>query len=73
MAADEYRAGFDAKLWVFDLSFLQGWRFFKEDNQYLITAPNIGNNPTNTATINDFYRNAPTRGRRRSPGSAFTR
>ena len=62
MAADEYRAGVDAKLWVFDLSFMQGWRFFKEDNQYLVTVPNAGNNPTNTAKINDFYRNAPTRG-----------
>ena len=62
MAADEYRAGVDAKLWVFDLSFMQGWRFFKEDNQYLVTVPNAGNNPTNTAKITDFYRNAPTRG-----------
>jgi hypothetical protein len=62
MAADEYRAGIDTRLWVFDLSFMQGWRFFKEDNQYLIDTPNIGNNPTNTAKINDFYRNAPTRG-----------
>jgi hypothetical protein len=62
MAADEYRAGVDTKLWVFDLSFMQGWRFFKEDNQYLITGPNAGNNPLNTAKINDFYRNAPTRG-----------
>ena len=62
MAADEYRVGVDAKLWVFDLSFMQGWRFFKEDNQYLVTVPNVGNNPTNTAKINDFYRNAPTRG-----------
>jgi len=62
MAGDEYRVGVDTKLWVFDLSFMQGWRFFKEDNLYLITVPNIGNNLTNTAKINDFYRNAPTRG-----------
>ena len=62
MAADEYRVGVDAKLWVFDLSVMQGWRFFKEDNQYLVTVPNAGNNPTNSAKINDFYRNAPTRG-----------
>jgi hypothetical protein len=62
MAADEYRVGVDAKIWVFDLSFMQGWRFFKEDNQYLIAVPNPGNNLTNTAKINDFYRNAPTRG-----------
>jgi len=62
MAADEYRVGVEAKLWVFDLSFMQGWRFFKEDNQYLVSVPNAGNNPTNTAKITDFYRNAPTRG-----------
>ncbi len=62
MAADEYRVGVDAKVWVFDLSFMQGWRFFKEDNQYLVTVPNIGNNLTNTAKINDFYRDSPTRG-----------
>ena len=62
MAADEYRVGVDAKVWVFDLSFMQGWRFFKEDNQYLVTVPNVGNNPTNTAKINDFYRDSPTRG-----------
>jgi hypothetical protein len=62
MAADEYRAGVDTRLWVFDLSFMQGWRFFKEDNQYLVDTPNVGNNPTNTAKINDFYRNSPTRG-----------
>ena len=62
MAADEYRAGVDTRLWVFDLSFMQGWRFFKEDNQYLIDTPSLGNNLTNTATIKDFYRTAPTRG-----------
>jgi hypothetical protein len=62
MAADEYRIGFDAKVWVFDLSFLQGWRFFREDTEYFITAPNIGNNPTNTAVLNTFHRTQPTRG-----------
>lgn len=62
MSADEYRVGVDTKLWVFDLSFMQGWRFFKEDNEYLITVPNAGNNATNTAKITDFYRNAPARG-----------
>jgi hypothetical protein len=62
MAADEYRVGVDAKLWVFDLSFMQGWRFFKEDNQSLITVPSAGNNPTNIPVITDFFRSAPTRG-----------
>lgn len=61
-AADEYRAGVDAKLWVFDLSFMQGWRFFKEDTTYNITAPNVGNNPTNTSVLNTFRRELPTRG-----------
>jgi hypothetical protein len=62
MAADEYRVGVDAKLWVFDLSFMQGWRYFKDDTEYLVTVPNAGNNLTNPATISSFYRNAPTRG-----------
>ena len=61
-AADEYRAGVDAKLWVFDLSFMQGWRFFKEDTTYNIAMPNIGNNLTNTSVLNTFHRDLPTRG-----------
>ena len=61
-AADEYRVGVDAKLWVFDLSFLQGWRFFKEDTEYDVTGLNIGNNPTNTAVLDTFHRTLPTRG-----------
>lgn len=61
-AADDYRIGFDAKLWVFDISFLQGWRFFKEDTTYLIDMPNVGNNPLNTSVINTFHRDLPTRG-----------
>src|SRR5262249_54649202 len=61
-AADDYRIGVDGKLWVFDLSFMQGWRFFKDDTEYLIGTPGAGNNPTNTATINNFVRKAPTRG-----------
>ena len=61
-AADEYRLGADAKVSVFDISFMQGWRFFKEDTEYLITVPHPGNNLTNTAKINDFFRSAPTRG-----------
>jgi hypothetical protein len=62
MASDEYRIGADGRLWVFDLSFMQGWRFFKEDSEYVITAPNVGNNPANAAVINTFFRNSPTRG-----------
>ena len=61
-AADEYRVGVDAKLGAFNLSFMQGWRFFKDDTEYLITAPNIGNNPLNTSVLNTFHRSQPTRG-----------
>lgn len=61
-SADEYRAGFDAKLWIFDLSFMQGWRFFKEDTTFELTAPSAGNITTNTAVLNTFHREAPTRG-----------
>ncbi len=61
-ASDEYRVGADAKLWVFDLSFQQGWRFFKEDSSYLITTPQAGNNTINTSALNTFHRDVPTRG-----------
>jgi hypothetical protein len=61
-AADEYRVGVDAKIGGFNLSFMQGWRSFKEDTEYLITEPNIGNNLTNTAVLNTFHRSQPTRG-----------
>ena len=62
MAADEYRAGVDAKVSIFDLSFMQGWRFYKEDSIYEIIAPNLGNNKTNTSVLNTFHRELPTRG-----------
>ena len=61
-ASDEYRVGADAKLWVFDLSFQQGWRFFKDDTSYLITTPQAGNNTINTSVLNTFHRDVPTRG-----------
>lgn len=61
-SSDEYRVGFDAKLWVFDLSFQQGWRFFKDDTTYLINLPQAGNNTVNTSVINTFQRDVPTRG-----------
>jgi len=60
-ASDEFRLGADAKLWIFDLSFQQGWRFFKDDTTY--TATNQpGNNTTNFSAINTFTRDLPTRG-----------
>jgi hypothetical protein len=61
-AADDYRIGFDAKVWKVDLSFLQGWRFFKDDTTYLIDQLQPGNNTTNTSALNSYQRELPTRG-----------
>jgi hypothetical protein len=61
-AADDYRIGFDAKAWVFDISFLQGWRFFKDDTTYFIDTPQPGNSLVNLNTIDTFHRDQPTRG-----------
>jgi hypothetical protein len=63
VAAHDYRIGFDSKLWVFDLSFLQGWRFFKEDTSYFVDQQQPGNNTTNTTVIDTYERDVPTRGR----------
>jgi hypothetical protein len=70
ISADDYRIGFDSKLWVFDISFLQGWRAYKEDTTYDIDVPNIGNNPLNTSVLNTFHRDLPTRGT--SPYTRFS-
>ncbi|MEW6210923.1 MAG: hypothetical protein AB1631_21340, partial [Acidobacteriota bacterium] len=60
--SNEYRIGTDARVWVFDLSFQQGWRYFKEDTTYRIDVPQAGNNPTNQSVLNTFQRDLPTRG-----------
>ncbi|MFL6275931.1 MAG: hypothetical protein ACJ74G_12150 [Blastocatellia bacterium] len=60
--ADDYRAGFDARLWKVDVSFMQGWRFFKDDTTYLTDQFQIGNNPTNTSVLSSYRRDQPTRG-----------
>jgi len=61
-AADDYRIGFDAKVWKIDLSFMQGWRFFKDDTTYLIDKLQPGNNTTNASVLNSYRRDLPTRG-----------
>jgi len=62
-AAHDYRVGFDSKLWLFDISFLQGWRFYKEDTTYFIDQQQPGNNTTNTTVIDTYQRDVPTRGK----------
>lgn len=66
--ANNYRFGVDAKLWVFDLSFLQGFRRFRDDTTYFINTPQPGNNPTNLSRIDTLARDLPTRGH-----TSFTR
>ena len=63
VTGDDYRVGVDASVGPFDLSFQQGWRYFKEDTTYTIDEPQIGNNPINTSVLNTFNRELPTRGR----------
>jgi len=70
IAADDYRIGFDSKLGMFDISFLQGWRTYREDTTYLVDVPNIGNNPLNTSKLTTFHRDLPTRGT--SPYTRFS-
>ena len=61
-ASNEYRVGADARLWIFDLSFEQGWRFFKEDTTYSVATPQAGNNTTNLSSLTTFSRDVPVRG-----------
>jgi hypothetical protein len=61
--ADNYRFGVDARVGGIDMSFLQGFRYFKEDTEYLIDMPQVGNNPLNTSVLNTFSRDLPVRGR----------
>ena len=63
VTGNDYRVGADASVGPFDISFQQGWRYFKEDTTYTIDQPQIGNNPINTSVLNTFNRELPTRGR----------
>jgi len=61
--SNEYRVGVEGKVWVFDYSLLQGFRYYKEDTTYVIDQPNQGNNPLNLSRIDTLERDFPTRGR----------
>lgn len=60
---NDYRFGVDAKVSVFDLSFQQGFRYFKEDTTYAVDVPQSGNNPARATEITTFHRDLPTRAR----------
>ncbi|MFI5174190.1 MAG: hypothetical protein ACHQKY_05000 [Terriglobia bacterium] len=59
--ANDWRVGFDAKVWVFDISFLQGYRIIKDNTTYAVPSLNVGNNPANTSVITFLQRDIPSR------------
>ena len=60
--ANNFRAGIDARVLGFDLSLLQGARYFKDNSSYSVTATNQGNNTANTSRIDQLIREIPTSG-----------
>jgi hypothetical protein len=62
-SGNDYRFGADARLWIFSLSFMQGFRYFKDDTTYSIPGFEPGNNALNTSVLNTFTRDMPVRGR----------
>jgi hypothetical protein len=61
--SNDYRVGVEVRLGPLDLSFQQGFRYFKDDTTYTVTTPQIGNNVANASVLNTFHRDFPTRGR----------
>ena len=60
--ANDFRAGIDAYVLGFDLSLLQGARYFHDNSSYTVTLTNQGNNPTNTSRIDQLVRETPAQG-----------
>lgn len=61
--ATDYRLGFDAKLGSVDISFMQGFRRFRDDSSINTVGQNLGANPVLTnAYLTSFVRNNPIRG-----------
>ena len=60
--ANNFRAGIDASVLGFDLSLLEGARYFKDNSSYTVTLTNQGNNTTNTSRIDQLFRNVPAQG-----------
>ena len=60
--ANDFRAGIDAHVLGFDLSLMQGARYFHDNSSYTVTRTNQGNNPNNTSRIDQLFRETPTQG-----------
>ena len=60
--ANDFRAGIDANVLGFDLSLLQGARYFHDNTNYTVNLTNQGNNTTNTSRIDQLFRETPAQG-----------
>ena len=60
--ANDFRAGIDAYVLGFDLSLMQGARYFHDNSNQTVTLTNQGNNTTNTSRIDQMFRETPTQG-----------
>ena len=60
--ANNFRAGIDATLLGFDLSLLQGARYFRDNSSLTVTTTNQGNNTANTSRIDQLFRETPSQG-----------
>lgn len=60
--ANNFRAGLDVRLLGFDLSLLQGARYFRDNSGYTVNVTNQGNNTANTSRIDQLFRETPTQG-----------
>jgi hypothetical protein len=61
--ADNWRFGVDARLGPIDISFLQGFRRFRDDTTYFITNFQPGNSPTTPSFLDSLRQDLPSRGR----------
>lgn len=58
----DFRIGAEAKVLGFNLGITQGYRRFRERSQYILDAPTIGNNTTDTTQYFTFIRQFPITG-----------
>jgi len=60
--ADDLRVGADGKLFGFNWSFTQGYRRFKNNTDFFIDTPQLGNNPNPRSSFTTFSRLIPENG-----------
>jgi hypothetical protein len=60
--ANDFRAGIDAYVLGFDVSLLQGARYFHDNTSQTVTLTNPGNNTANTSRIDQLVRETPAQG-----------